>query len=185
MGSLENRASWKFALDQTHYPSLPENSCPPIVKNLIYGHSWRRVQLFPTISTVLNGAIPSSVNLHNTTSLKLPINIILCLCSTSFRAIFPDIVENDCRIVPIFKFWVIRSHLLTFALQLSNMYWDRCWDYSKKQFSIFSFWIKETFNYVLMKRVKSSSVRSFKGRIEKLLLRLYYICYSRRINIPV
>lgn len=115
MGSLENRASWKFALDQTHYPSLPENSCPPIVKNLIYGHSWRRVQLFPTISTVLNGAIPSSVNLHNTTSLKLPINIILCLCSTSFRAIFPDIVENDCRIVPIFKFWVIRSHLLHYS----------------------------------------------------------------------
>lgn len=144
MGSLENRASWKFALDQTHYPSLPENSCPPIVKNLIYGHSWRRVQLFPTISTVLNGAILSSVNLHNTTSLKLPINIILCLCSTSFRAIFPDIVENDCRIVPIFKFWVIRSHLLTFALQLSNMYWDRCVEIIlKSNFQFFHFGSKK------------------------------------------
>lgn len=141
VGKWENRGNSR-STKPWNYPSLPENSCPPIVKNLIYGHSWR--QLFPTISTVLNGAIPSSVNL-NTNFRQLPINIILCLCCTSFRvgAIFPDIIVESSRYLNCEPFDLC-------SITLSNRCWDRCWDYStwlsnKWIFSrgeqFFQFWI--------------------------------------------
>lgn len=176
--------SWKFALDQTHYPSLPENSCPPIVKNLIYGHSWR--QLFPTISTVLNGAIPSSVNL-NTNFRQLPINIILCQCCTSFRvgAIFPDIIVQSSRYLNCEPFDLC-------SITLSNRCWDRCWDYSTwlsnkwifsrgKQF--FQFWI---FQLRLVRLLEVLEERK-DWKIVKVIASILYLLFqaNTHINIPV